>query len=153
MPPAPQLAPLHRTAVERGDWSAVRAVVLRTRSEAGRRRGDGADAIAAHLARPGPGEVRLWESREWPTGVALTFEWTGASGTDRRRCTRARRPTGVSRSWGARGAAPAGGVEERWSAPPGPGGGGRRRPRPARRAPRGARRRARRPARTRRQLR
>ena len=52
--------------------------VLRTSNEAGRARIDGADAIVAHLARPGPGEVGVWDAQEWPTGVALTFEWTGA---------------------------------------------------------------------------
>jgi hypothetical protein len=84
------LAALLRAAVEGGDWAAVRArladdAVLRTSSEAGRTRIDGADAVVAHLGRPGPGEVGVWDAREWPTGVALTFEWTGGSGTDRRR--------------------------------------------------------------------
>src|SRR5262245_41106159 len=79
-----------RAAVESGDWSALRArlapdAVLDTGSEAGRRRIVGGDAIADHLSRPGPGEIRVWEAQEWPTGAALSFEWAGASGTDRRR--------------------------------------------------------------------
>ena len=84
------VAPLLRRGVERGDWSGLRErlaedAVLRTSSEAGRARVDGAAAIVAHLGRPGPGEVRTWDAREWPAGVALTFEWAGAGSTDRRR--------------------------------------------------------------------
>jgi aminoglycoside phosphotransferase (APT) family kinase protein len=84
------LSELLRGAVESGDWSRVRerladAAVLHTSNEAGRRRIDGADAVVSHLGRPGPGAIRLWDAQEWPTGVALSFEWEGASGTDRRR--------------------------------------------------------------------
>ena len=89
MAPGP-LADFLHDAVRRGDWSRVRErlagdVVLRTSNEDGRRRVDGADAVVAHLARPGPGDVRLWDAQEWPTGVALSFEWEGRGGTDRRR--------------------------------------------------------------------
>ena len=79
-----------RSAVETGDWTELRArladdAVMHTSNEAGRQRIDGADAIVAHLARPGPGRVRLWETEDWPTGVALSFEWEGRDATDRRR--------------------------------------------------------------------
>jgi aminoglycoside phosphotransferase (APT) family kinase protein len=79
-----------RGAIETGDWTRLRErltrdAVLDTSSEAGRRQIVGADAIASHLARPGPGEIHDWDAQEWPTGVALSFEWNGASGTDRRR--------------------------------------------------------------------
>ena len=84
------LADLLHAAVESGDWSRVRErlrddAVLDTSSEAGRRQIAGADAIASHFSGPGPGEVHVWEPQEWDTGVALTFEWEGASGVDRRR--------------------------------------------------------------------
>ena len=84
------LAELLRAAVESGDWSRLRErladdAVLDTSSEAGRRRVEGADAVVAHLGRAGPGEVGVWDAQEWPTGVALSFEWQGESGTDRRR--------------------------------------------------------------------
>jgi len=84
------VAPLLRAGVERGDWSRLGErladdAVLRTSSEAGRIRVDGPAAIVAHLGRPGPGEVRLWEAREWPAGVALSFEWCGTGAPDRRR--------------------------------------------------------------------
>jgi aminoglycoside phosphotransferase (APT) family kinase protein len=84
------LVQILRGAIETGDWTGLRerlarAAVLDTSSEAGRRQIVGADAIASHLARPGPGEIRDWDAQQWPTGVALSFEWKGASGTDRRR--------------------------------------------------------------------
>jgi hypothetical protein len=84
------LVEILRGAIETGDWSRLHArlahgAVLDTSSEAGRRQIVGADAIASHLARPGPGEIHDWDALEWPTGVALSFEWNGASGTDRRR--------------------------------------------------------------------
>ena len=84
------LGDLFRSAVETGDWTDVRRhladdSVLDTSSERGRRQIQGADAIAAHLGQPGPGEVHLWDCDEWPTGAAISFEWEGASGTDRRR--------------------------------------------------------------------
>lgn len=81
------LAPALRAAVESGDWPRdrfARDVVLRTSNEAGRRRLEGAETVIAHLAGPGPGEVRVWEAQEWDTGLALTFEWAGAT-EDRRR--------------------------------------------------------------------
>jgi aminoglycoside phosphotransferase (APT) family kinase protein len=84
------LGDILRAAVETGDWAEARArvaddAVLHTSNEDGRRTIAGPDAIDAHLAGPGPGAVRLWDAQEWPTGVALSFEWQGASGTDRRR--------------------------------------------------------------------
>jgi aminoglycoside phosphotransferase (APT) family kinase protein len=84
------LVDLLHEAVRTGEWSHVRArlspdAVLHTSNEAGRRRIDGAEAIAAHLAGPVPGAVRAWGAQEWPTGVALSFEWQAPSGTDRRR--------------------------------------------------------------------
>lgn len=77
-------------AVASGDWSALRShladgVVLRSSSERGRLAMRGADAVIEHLAQPGAGEVLSWDAREWPAGIALTFEWRGASGSDRRR--------------------------------------------------------------------
>lgn len=87
---APALVPLLRTAVETGDWSGLRErladdATLDTSNETGRQRIEGADAVVTHLAGPGRGEIRDWDALEWPTGVALTFEWNGASGIDRRR--------------------------------------------------------------------
>ena len=83
-------ADLLRAAVESGDWSAFHerlddSAVLDSSSEAGRRRVEGADAIVRHLSAPGPGEVPVWDAQEWETGVAVTFEWHGESGADRRR--------------------------------------------------------------------
>jgi len=100
-----ELAGLLRAAVESGDWSAVGEhlspdAVLDTSSEAGRRRIDGAQAIVAHLGRPGAGAVRDWDAQEWRTGVALSFEWEGASGTDRRRWYVRTGPTGeIAELW------------------------------------------------------
>jgi aminoglycoside phosphotransferase (APT) family kinase protein len=84
------IAELLRDAVERGDWARVRErladdATLDTSNEAGRVRVDGAEAIVAHLGRPGPGAVEYWDAQEWPTGVAVSFEWAGAGGRDRRR--------------------------------------------------------------------
>ena len=84
------LAELLRAAVESGDWSALReriddAAVLDSSSEAGRRQVEGAEAIVRHLSAPGPGEVPVWDAQEWETGVAVTFEWHGENGADRRR--------------------------------------------------------------------
>ena len=81
---------LLRAAIETGDWSDMRERIaddatMHTSNESGRQRIDGADAVVAHVARPGPGEIRDWDAQEWSTGVALSFEWVGASGTDRRR--------------------------------------------------------------------
>jgi hypothetical protein len=79
-----------RTAVASGDWEAARGrfrddAVMRTSYERGRLRLDGRDAVIAQLSGPGPGEVLVWEGREWPSGVAVTFEWRGATVVDRRR--------------------------------------------------------------------
>jgi aminoglycoside phosphotransferase (APT) family kinase protein len=84
------LTELLRGAIETGDWSRfaelLRAdAVLDTSSERGRHRIEGADAIVEHLSRQGPGEIRDWDAREWPTGIALSFEWAGSEYTDRRR--------------------------------------------------------------------
>ena len=84
------LADLLRAAVETGEWSAFRqrladGAVLDSSSEAGRRQVAGADAIVEHLSAPGPGEVPVWDAQEWETGVAVTFEWQGPQGADRRR--------------------------------------------------------------------
>src|SRR3954467_15259919 len=54
-----------RLPIAAGDWGGLRErlardAVLRTSNEAGRQRLDGADAVVAHLARPGPGEIRAW---------------------------------------------------------------------------------------------
>jgi hypothetical protein len=86
----PGLADLLRAGVESGDWSALRErltddAVLDTSSEPGRRQVAGADEIVRHLSAPGPGEVSVWDAEEWDTGVAVTFEWHGKSGADRRR--------------------------------------------------------------------
>ena len=75
---ATALGALLRAAIESGDWSPVRErladdAVLHTSNEGGRQRLEGAAALVAHLSSPGPGEIRDWDAREWPTGVALTF--------------------------------------------------------------------------------
>jgi Phosphotransferase enzyme family len=90
MCPATSLSAMLRDAVESGDWSVVRerlteSAVLDSSSETGRRRVEGADAIVNHLSVPGPGEVPVWDAKEWDSGVAVTFEWHGESGADRRR--------------------------------------------------------------------
>jgi hypothetical protein len=79
-----------REAVRTGDFEPVgerlaEDAVLDTSSERGRRRVHGREAIVEHLGRPGPGDVFDWEASEWPSGAAVTFEWRGASGVDRRR--------------------------------------------------------------------
>src|SRR4051794_1798902 len=84
------LAGALREAVRTGDWAAIGArlapgAVLDTSSERGRRRVRGRAAIVAHIAAAGPGEVVDWTAREWEAGAAVTFEWRGASGVDRRR--------------------------------------------------------------------
>ena len=45
----------------------------------------GREAIVAHLSGPGPGDVVDWDAREWESGAAITFEWHGPGGPDRRR--------------------------------------------------------------------
>jgi hypothetical protein len=84
------LGPLLREAVRTGDFGALGELlaptaVLDTSSVRGRARVSGRDAIVAHLSAPGPGELLEWDAREWPSGAAVTFEWSGASGVDRRR--------------------------------------------------------------------
>lgn len=84
------LAGLLRAAIESGDWSALgarltRDAVLETSNEHGRRRIEGAGEIVVHLSQPGPGTIHDWDAQEWPTGVALSFEWAGAEDRDRRR--------------------------------------------------------------------
>jgi Ser/Thr protein kinase RdoA (MazF antagonist) len=99
------LAGLLRNAVESGDWTRFRkhldpGAVFDSSNESGRHRVEGADAILAHLEAPGPGEVRLWQADEWSEGLALTFEWAGDSGADRRRWYVRRDPDGtVSEVW------------------------------------------------------
>ncbi|MDX6583908.1 MAG: hypothetical protein QOI10_3092 [Solirubrobacterales bacterium] len=87
---APSLGPLLRDAVASGDFAALGELlapdaVLDSSSELGRRRVEGPEAIVAHLSGPGPGEVIEWEAREWPSGLAATFEWRGGTTIDRRR--------------------------------------------------------------------
>ncbi|HET8953254.1 MAG TPA: phosphotransferase [Solirubrobacteraceae bacterium] len=112
-----------RRAVASGDWDPLRArmrpdAVLRTSSEAGRRRLDGPDAILAHLSGPGPGEVRTWAAQAWPAGVAVTFEWAGPAGTDRRRWYVRTGPDGrIAELWSIA-ARPTGGADERSAPPP-----------------------------------
>jgi hypothetical protein len=80
-------AALLHDAVRTGDFSAVplaEDVVLRSSSPAGLVRVAGAEAVRDHLSRPGPGEVPLWDAREFPAGAAVTFEWRGTT-HDRRR--------------------------------------------------------------------
>ncbi len=84
------LAALLRDAVSSGEFARVGWLLgdrtaLDSSSERGRVRIMGRDAIVGHMEAPGPGDVLEWEAREWPTGVAATFEWRGASGVDRRR--------------------------------------------------------------------
>lgn len=99
------LAELLKTAVATGDWSVVAErlapeAVLHTSNEAGRRRIEGAEAITAHLGVPGAGTIRDWDAQEWPTGVALSFEWQGPASTDRRRWYLRTGPTGeVTELW------------------------------------------------------
>jgi aminoglycoside phosphotransferase (APT) family kinase protein len=85
-----ELGRMLREAVRDGDFDAVapsiaQDAVLDSSSERGRRRVEGRAAIAEHMAAAGPGEVLDWDTREWPSGAAVTFEWRGASGVDRRR--------------------------------------------------------------------
>jgi aminoglycoside phosphotransferase (APT) family kinase protein len=110
-----------RRAVASGDWEPVRArmrpdAVLRTSTQTGRWRLDGADAVLEHLTAPGPGEVGTWTAQEWPAGVAVTFEWAGPNSTDRRR-------------WYVR-TAPDGRIAELWSATARPFGGADDHPEP-----------------------
>jgi Phosphotransferase enzyme family len=95
-------APLQE-AVRSGTFDAIGPLlaadaVLDTSSELGRRRVRGRDAIVEHLSGAGPGEVVAWQAQEWPTGAAVTFEWRGTSGVDRRRWY-LRRAGGAIRGW------------------------------------------------------
>ena len=88
--PMSGLAAELRTAIASGDWEPLRerlspAVAMRSSSERGRVVLRGPDAVLAQLAGPGPGEVADWDAREWAAGAAITFEWHGAGGPDRRR--------------------------------------------------------------------
>ncbi len=79
-----------REAVSSGDFTRLGELlaadaVLDTSSERGRFLVRGADAIVEHLSGPGPGEVIDWDASEWETGAAITFEWHGPGGPDRRR--------------------------------------------------------------------
>jgi hypothetical protein len=85
-----ELGPALRDAVRTGSFDALADrlaadAVLDTSSERGRRRVLGRGAIVEHMSAPGPGEVIDWNAREWPSGAAVTFEWRGRSGVDRRR--------------------------------------------------------------------
>ncbi|HEX8101914.1 MAG TPA: phosphotransferase [Solirubrobacteraceae bacterium] len=117
------LAPVLRRAIERGDFGPLLDrlaphAVLRTSSERGRTRVDGAGAIVTHLNGPGPGSVAHWDAREWPEGLAVTFEWRGRDGADRRRWYVRRAPDGrVDELWSAA-ARPTGGAPGDGGAPP-----------------------------------
>jgi Phosphotransferase enzyme family len=77
-------------AVEWGDFAGIASLispdaVLDTSSEAGRSLIRGRDAIVEHMSGPGPGKIVHWDAKEWPSGLAATFQWRGGSGVDRRR--------------------------------------------------------------------
>ncbi len=98
------LSSLLRDAIASGSYGPLGEqlaadAVLDTSNETGRRLIRGRDAIVAHLEQPGPGEVAFWNAREWPGGVALTFEWRGGSGVDRRRWYVRRAGGLVERIW------------------------------------------------------
>jgi hypothetical protein len=100
------LGDLLRAAVASGNYAPLRerladGAVLRTSSERGRQVVRGADAVVAHLSGPGPGDVAHWDAREWETGAAITFEWHGASGADRRRWYLRRTGGEVVEMWSA----------------------------------------------------
>jgi len=106
-PGADSLEALLRDAVATGEWEAVRDrfagdVVMRSSGEQGRISIAGADAVLGHLSRRGPGDLVAWDAREWPAGVALTFEWHGADSRDRRRWyVRAQADGAVAEIWSA----------------------------------------------------
>jgi len=111
-----------RAAVESGDWARLRPrfaddAVLDTSSEMGRRQVNGADAIVAHLSGPGPGGIHHWHAEEWPTGVALSFEWEGADDRDRRRWYVRTNEAGQVREIWSTAARPTGGVAAAISPP------------------------------------
>jgi hypothetical protein len=98
-------------AVRSGDFQPVGGLlgpdtVLDSSSERGRVRVTGRTRIVEHLRAPGPGEILDWHAREWPTGLAVTFEWRGESGVDRRRWY-LRRDGGEITGWWSYAAAPA----------------------------------------------
>ena len=98
-----ELAPLLRDAVGSGDFAAVgerlaEQAMFDTSSEHGRHRIRGREAILAHLAASGSGEVVEWHAREWPSGVAVTFEWRGEPEVNRRRWY-LRAPRGEISGW------------------------------------------------------
>lgn len=113
-----------RAAIQSGDWSIMRGrlapeAVLHTSNQAGRQSIAGADAVTDHLSRPGAGEVHDWHVEEWPTGVALSFEWEGASGRDRRRWYVRRNDAGaVVEIWSVAARPSADGGGETATAPP-----------------------------------
>jgi hypothetical protein len=79
-----------REAVSSGDFTRLGKqlaadAVLDSSSERGRFVVRGRDEIVAHLSGPGPGDVVDWDAREWESGAAITFEWHGPGGPDRRR--------------------------------------------------------------------
>ena len=85
-----EIAPALRTAIGSGDFAVLGELlatdaVLDTSSERGHFLVRGRDEILEHLSGPGPGEVDHWDAREWETGAAITFEWHGSGGPDRRR--------------------------------------------------------------------
>ena len=90
MPDQDSIAAVLHDAVCTGDFAAFGRLladdaVLDTCSERGRRHVYGRAAILEHLSAPGPGEVVDWDARDWDAGAAITFEWSGADDTDRRR--------------------------------------------------------------------
>jgi hypothetical protein len=99
-----ELSPLLREAVLTGDFGPLGELlagdaVLDTSSERGRRHVRGREAIVDHLSGAGPGDLLDWDAREWPDGAAVTFEWRGASGVDRRRWYLRRRGGEVVALW------------------------------------------------------
>ena len=79
-----------REAISSGDFTRLAEhlatdAVLDTSSERGRVLIRGREAIVEHVSGPGPGEVTDWDAREWDAGAAITFEWRGPDGPDRRR--------------------------------------------------------------------
>lgn len=117
-----ELAPRLREAVACGSFDDVGPLlaadaVLDTSSERGRMRVRGRAAIVEHLSGPGPGEVLDWDAGEWPEGAAVTFEWRGASGVDRRRWYLRRAGDEVT-GWWSYAARPRGGAEQADEMPP-----------------------------------
>jgi hypothetical protein len=85
-----EIAPELRKAIGSGDFGAMSDLlatdaVLDSSSERGRLVIRGREAILEHLSGPGPGDLADWDAREWDSGAAITFEWHGPGGPDRRR--------------------------------------------------------------------